>query len=78
MQPMTSDGLALLAYARRGVERAWRDGYGPEDVVACVIFADHAFDARSGESIIVLRGGGGGKRHGRCRSEDDCDTVFHK
>lgn len=28
MQPMTNDGLALLAYARRGVERAWRDGYG--------------------------------------------------
>lgn len=28
MQPMTSDGLALFAYARRGVERAWRDGYG--------------------------------------------------
>ncbi|RZK03384.1 MAG: Y-family DNA polymerase [Novosphingobium sp.] len=28
MQPMTSDGLALLAYARRGVERAWREGYG--------------------------------------------------
>lgn len=28
MQPMTSDGLTLLAYARRGVERAWRDGYG--------------------------------------------------
>lgn len=28
MQPMTSDGLALLAYARRGVEHAWREGYG--------------------------------------------------
>lgn len=27
-QPMTNDGLALLAYARRGVEHAWRDGYG--------------------------------------------------
>lgn len=28
MQPMTNDGLVLLAYARRGVERAWREGYG--------------------------------------------------
>lgn len=28
MQPMTNDGLALLAYARRGVESAWREGYG--------------------------------------------------
>lgn len=28
MQPMTNDGLALLGYARRGVESAWRDGYG--------------------------------------------------
>ncbi|CAH0353042.1 MAG: Y-family DNA polymerase [Sphingobium sp.] len=27
-QPMTNDGLALLAYARRGVENAWREGYG--------------------------------------------------
>ncbi|GLI99015.1 Y-family DNA polymerase [Sphingobium sp. BS19] len=27
-QPMTNDGLALLAYARRGVESAWREGYG--------------------------------------------------
>ena len=27
-QPMTSDGFALLAYARRGVESAWREGYG--------------------------------------------------
>lgn len=27
-QPMTNDSLALLAYARRGVESAWRDGYG--------------------------------------------------
>lgn len=28
MQPMTNDSLELLSYARRGVERAWRDGYG--------------------------------------------------
>ena len=28
MQPMTNDGLAMLAYARRGVESAWREGYG--------------------------------------------------
>lgn len=28
MQPMTNDSLALLAYARRGVERMWKDGYG--------------------------------------------------
>lgn len=27
-QPMTNDGLVLLAYARRGVENAWREGYG--------------------------------------------------
>lgn len=26
-QPMTNDGLELLAYARRGVESAWREGY---------------------------------------------------
>ncbi|MBV1692547.1 Y-family DNA polymerase [Novosphingobium sp. G106] len=26
-QPMTSDGLVLLALARRGVESAWREGY---------------------------------------------------
>ena len=28
MQPMTCDSLELLSYARRGVERAWREGYG--------------------------------------------------
>lgn len=28
LQPMTNDGLALLAYARRGIEAAWREGYG--------------------------------------------------
>lgn len=28
MQPMTNDGLELLSYARRGVESAWREGYG--------------------------------------------------
>ena len=28
MQPMTNDGLMLLAYARRGIESAWREGYG--------------------------------------------------
>lgn len=28
IQPMTNDGLTLLAYARRGVESAWREGYG--------------------------------------------------
>jgi len=28
IQPMSNDGLMLLAYARRGVESAWRDGYG--------------------------------------------------
>lgn len=28
MQPMTNDGLELLSYARRGVERAWREGFG--------------------------------------------------
>ncbi len=28
MQPMTNDGLTMLSYARRGVESAWRDGYG--------------------------------------------------
>lgn len=28
MQPMSSDSLVLLAYARRGVVNAWRDGYG--------------------------------------------------
>lgn len=28
MQPMTNDGLTLLSYARRGVESAWREGYG--------------------------------------------------
>lgn len=27
-QPMTNDGLAILALARRGVESAWREGYG--------------------------------------------------
>jgi DNA polymerase V len=27
-QPKTNDGLELLAYARRGVEHAWRTGYG--------------------------------------------------
>ena len=25
---MTNDGLAILALARRGVESAWREGYG--------------------------------------------------
>lgn len=25
---MTNDGLTMLAYARRGVESAWREGYG--------------------------------------------------
>lgn len=25
---MTNDGLTLLAYARRGIECAWREGYG--------------------------------------------------
>jgi DNA polymerase V len=28
MQPMTSDSLTLLEYARRGVQSAWRNGYG--------------------------------------------------
>ncbi|BBF70106.1 Y-family DNA polymerase [Sphingomonas bisphenolicum] len=28
LQPMTNDGLTLLAYARRGIESAWREGYG--------------------------------------------------
>jgi DNA polymerase V len=28
IQPMTNDGLMLLAYARRGIESAWREGYG--------------------------------------------------
>lgn len=28
LQPMSNDGLTLLAYARRGVESAWREGYG--------------------------------------------------
>lgn len=73
IQPMTGDSLTLLAYARRGVENAWRDGYG---ITKAGIMVDDliAADLRPRTLFEV-----GGDRRDRLMSAiDEINTRFGK
>jgi len=72
-QPMTSDGLALLAYARRGVESAWREGYG---ITKAGIMLEDLMDADHRPRTLFEDGSG---RRGRLMAAmDEVNGRFGK
>ena len=73
LQPMTSDGLALLSYARRGVERAWREGYG---ITKAGIILEDLMEAHM--RPLTLFEGDGDKRARLMTALDDLNGRFGK